>query len=104
MVQEPIPTPPLSWTFLSQALNAVNSTHSGKTADLLFFIEEQTPCALSFQPLKKKSTLSQHLSELAMLFLGSENLLTSTDLTATLSQGCSHRTNSHNLLQLLGRN
>jgi hypothetical protein len=49
--------------------------------------------------IKKK--LSEYWSELAALFLVWGNLVTSTDLTAALTKGHSHSTNSHHLLWTL---
>ena len=58
MVQE---TNPHSATFLDNFItgsHTIFSTHSNKISDLLRVLEKQTPCALSHQYQKKKSTLS----------------------------------------------
>jgi hypothetical protein len=57
MVQEPSPTLPLFWMFMSQALTTILSTHSSKTADILCVLNEQTACELSHQHQEKTSTL-----------------------------------------------
>jgi len=57
MVQAPIPSLPLFWIFSLDAVMQLFQ-HIHKTTDFLFVVEEQTPCALSQQHQKKKSTLS----------------------------------------------
>jgi hypothetical protein len=49
VVQELIPTLPLSWMFSLQAFTQFVSTPSSQTADLPFVLEEQTAFALSHQ-------------------------------------------------------
>ena len=66
--------------------NAIVSPHSSKTADILFVLDEQTPCAKSHQHKKNQQCL-RYWSELAALFLVWGNLVTSTDLIAALTQG-----------------
>jgi len=51
-------TNPHSATFLDVFVtgsHAILSTHSSKPADLLFLLEEQTPCALAHQHKKKRN-------------------------------------------------
>ena len=86
-----------SATFLHDFITGCRAiySHSSKTSDLLFVLEKQTPCALAHQHQKKKSTLSWNWSELAEPFLVWTNLVTSSDLTAPLTQGHSHSINSH---------
>ena len=81
--------------------HAIISPNSRKTPDLLFVLEEQTPCALSHQHQKKKSTFSCHYMYLLCFFWSERLLWLNTDVTAALTQGYSSSTNSHLLLQLL---
>jgi len=90
-----------SGRFRRRLSHTIVSTQSSKTPDLLFVLEEQTACALSHQHQKKESLLFWHLSKLAMLCLVWANLVTSTDVTAALTQDCSSSSNSHHLLKLL---
>ena len=84
---------------------ATVSTHSNKTADLLLVLEEPSPCALSHHLRERERERNQHCldtwANLPHFFLVWANLVTSTDVTAALTQGRGRSTNSHHLLQLL---
>jgi len=96
-------TSPHSATFLDAFVagsHAIVSTHSSRTADFLFAVEEQSPNKLTMHyPTKKNQHCLDTWANLPGFFVR-WNLMTSTDLTAAWTLDPSRSTNSHHLLLL----